>query len=255
MKTKSFMDFVAVNELAFSETKLQKVVMLYSKIMGKQMGGLFVSLGMEEYKRKSGEGKGYRFLNNKGVMLRFNWDAKLAKKAQFILTSIDYWNNANADFQRPTRTVRFSPDLNVIQVLAQISDALKTGNINEAEDIIDSTNQFLFEGKTREERIEWLEANGIQKSKSGSIKKMRDAAEEKGLTEQLEIFLGQKETNTFEGNLKKAEKAFDSKVFADPDTVFEDIEDLLSVVAAGKWRTLIVCGQGGINRNYNLLTA
>ena len=69
-----------------------------------------------------------------------------------------------------------------------------------------------------------------------------------GLSEELEVFLGQAETNTFEANLKKSEEAFSSEVYANPETVFEDIEDLLSVVAAGKWRTLVVCGMGGIGK-------
>jgi len=252
MKTKSFGTFMELNELAFSQGKLEKVVLLYSKIMGKELGGIFVSLGMEDFKRKSGEGKGYRFVNNKGIMVRFNWDAKMAKKAQFLLTSIDYWNNTNANFQRPTRTVKFAPNLNVIQVLSQITDALKTGHINEATEIIEETKLFLFEARTKEEKIEWLEANGLKRSLAGSKQKMRDAAQEKGLSEQIEVFLGEKETNSFEGGLKEVEKSLDQKVFADPDTVFEDIEDLLSVVASGKWRTLIVCGQGGIGKTYHI---
>ena len=48
--------------------------------------------------------------------------------------------------------------------------------------------------------------------------------------------------------MKQSEKALDKQVFAHPDTVFSDIEDLLSVVASGKWRTLLVTGMGGVGK-------
>ena len=164
-----------LNEVKFSEKNLKKVVKLYSSIMGKQMGGKFMPLGkdVEEYKRKSGPGKGYRVMNNAGEQLRFNWDQKFAKKAQYDLTSIDFWAKDNTDFQKPSRTIRFAAELNVIQVLSKITDALKTGTINEAKELIDDANDFLFErGRTKEEKIEWLETHGLKRSKAGSVANM-----------------------------------------------------------------------------------
>lgn len=252
MNFKEFMSYkineaeIELNEVKFSEKNLEKVVKIYSSIMGKQMGGKFKQLGgIEKYKRKMGPGRGYRVMNSAGEMLRFNWDQKLAKKAQYDLTSIDFWAKGNINFQKPTRTVRFGAELNVIQVLSKIIDALKTGTINEAHDLIDDANIILFEAKgpTKDEKIAWLENHGLKRSKAGSVKNMQIAAAEAGLSEQLEIFLGQPETNSFEGGLKKIEKEFNQEVFANPDTVFEDIEDLLGLVASRKWRTLIVCGE------------
>jgi len=242
-----------LNEVKFSEKNLQKVVKLYSSIMGKQMSGKFMPIGMEEYKRKMGAGKGFRVMNNAGEQLRFNWDQKLAKKAMFDLTSIDYWAKGNIDFQKPTRTVTFGAELNVLQVLSKITDALKTGTINEATEIIEEANGLLLEKRTSAEKKEWLEANGMPKSLAGSEKGMRKRAEELGLSEQLEVFLGEPETNTFAEKLDKVDKKMNDKnVYADPDLVFQDIEDLTGLVASGKWRTLIVCGMGGVGKTYHI---
>jgi hypothetical protein len=165
---------IQLNEVKFSEKNLEKVVKLYSSIMGKQMDGAFKPLGMEEFKRKTGVGKGFRVMNNAGEQLRFNWDAKKAKKAQFDLTSIDYWKAGELDFQKPTRTVMFGAELNVIQVLGKITDALKTGTINEAQELIEDANDFLFEGgDTRAERKKWLKDQGLDTSAGQSKKTLR----------------------------------------------------------------------------------
>jgi len=241
-------DFIQIDEASFSASKIEKVVGLYAKILSRKMGGQFKQIGFEDYNRKMGKGRGLRLMNNDGHQLRFNWDSKLAKSTKYDLTSVDYWTPLNTDFQKPTRTVVFSPTLNVVQVMEQIGDALLSGSINEAQEHINEALYVLDEKRSGKEKQDWLVSKGLPKSLAGSEKGMRARAEKEGLSEELEVFLGQSENNTFEGELKKSEKKLSSEVFADPETVFEDIEDLLSVVAAGKWRTLVVCGQGGIGK-------
>lgn len=236
----------ALNEVRFNSDKLEKVVLLYGKVIGRKLGGTFKKIAVEDYNRAMGPGKGIRTMNDSGEQLRFNWDAKLAKSSDFILTSIDYWKADNFDFQKPTRTVKFGPNLNVLQVMDHIIDGLKTGRINEHDEIIGEAK------RTGAEKQEWLVSKGLPKSLAGSEKGMRDRAEKLGLSEELEVFLGQKESNTFEAGFKEMEQKFTKEVYADPETVFEDIEDLLSVVAAGKWRTLVVCGMGGIGKTWHI---
>jgi len=244
-------EILSLTEAKFSEARIEKVVKLYSKIMGKRLGGDFKPLGFEEYKRAWGPGKGFRVMNNKGVMLRFNWDVKLAKSALYELTSMDYWAENNSDFQHPTRTVKFAPELNVIQVLDKVVVALTTGQLKEANELFTEFNA-MHEARTKDERAAWAEENGLPASAARSEDYLKGYAQKAGLKEQVEVFLGAKETNSFEGEIKKVEKEFKKKVFANPDTVFEDIEDLLGLVATKKWRTLIVCGQGGIGKTYHI---
>ena len=230
---------IVLLEATFSEKKIVTVVKLYAKLLGKKMGGTFMIIGFEDYNRAMGKGRGVRLMNEQGVQLRFNWDAALAKQTSLDLTSLDYWDERNTNFQKPTRTVKFGANLNVVQVLDEIAKALLTGKVPDVS---------INEARTPQEKQEWLVSKGLPKSLAGSEKGMRDRAAKVGLSEELEVFLGQAETNTFEANLKKSEEAFSSEVYANPETVFEDIEDLLSVVAAGKWRTLVVCGMGGIGK-------
>lgn len=241
-------NFIQIDEASFSASKIEKVVGLYAKILSRKMGGQFKQIGFEDYNRKMGKGRGLRLMNNDGHQLRFNWDSKLAKSTKYDLTSVDYWTPLNTNFQKPTRTVVFGPELNVVQVMEQIGDALLSGSINEAQEHLVDALYVLNEKRSGKEKQEWLASKGLPKSLAGSEKNMRARAEKEGLSEELEVFLGQAETNTFETELKKSEKKLSGEVFADPETVFEDIEDLLSVVAAGKWRTLVVCGQGGIGK-------
>lgn len=247
-----------LTEAAFSEKNLEKVAELYGKILGKKMGGDFLKISTESYTRKTGPGKGVRSMNEKGAQLRFNYDAKIAKGGSFDLTSIDYWEPTNFDFQKPTRTVMFKAEFNVVEVLDVISKALLTGKINESADDCRVCGQTpcnctsIEEARSSQEKQEWLASKGMPKSLAGSEKAMKDRAEKLGLSSELETFLGMQETNTFEDELKSTEKEFDKEVFANPETVFEDIEDLLSVVAKRQWRTLVVCGMGGIGKTYHI---
>ena len=72
----------SLNEATFNSKRLKKVAELYAGIMSKKLSGEFKNLGVEEYKRKRGNGKGYRFINNSGEMLRFNWDSKISKNVE-----------------------------------------------------------------------------------------------------------------------------------------------------------------------------
>ena len=170
----------------------------------------------------------------------------------YELTSMDYWAPNNSDFQHPTRTVKFAPELNVVQILDKVVDALLTGSIREAKSIIKEVNVLNEASRSKAERIEWAQKMGLPKSSVISNNILRDYAGRKGLSEEVEVFLGFKEENTFEGELKKVEKSFDKKRFANPDTVFEDIEDLLGLVASNQWRTLIVCGMGGVGKTFHI---
>lgn len=242
-----------INEVKFSEKRLQKVATLYAKIMGKQMGGIFKLYGLEDFKRKTGPGKGYRYMNNKGVQIRLNWDMRKSKKSQFELTSIDYWDHNNIDMKKPTRTVMFSPELNTMQVLGKITAALLSGTINESQDIIEEANNLIFEKLSWEDRHRWLQDNDLPASKA-SEKNMRALVKDRAphLSEQLEIFLGQPETNSAADALDKAEKILDATIYADPDTIFNELEDLTQMVAGGFTKSLVITGMGGIGKTYHV---
>jgi len=238
-----------LNEAAFNENKIEKVVKLYSSIFSKKFGAKFKKIGKEAFKRKSGKkGIGIRYMAENGVMLRFNWDQK--SKSNYIITSIEYWKEKNYNFAKPTRTVEFTPEANVVQILDKAMDALKTGIIKESyeAEVTMENLDVIDEAKSRAEKEEWAKAHGIAKSAAGSTPYLKKKAEEKGVLEELLVFLGEDEENTTSQEIKKTEKEFKKEVFANPETVFDDIEDLTFVIAKKKWKSLIICGMGGIGK-------
>jgi len=247
-----------LSEAAFDESKIEKVVKLYSSIFSKRFGSAFKKIAKESYKRKSGKaGIGIRYMNENGVMLRFNWDQKV--KSKFLITSIDYWKEGNTRFDKPTRTVEFKPEANVVQILDKAISALKTGIVKESfeESVLAEQMEILSEAprsaRTRAEKEEWALAHGLPKSAAGSTPYMKKKAQEMGLLDELIVFLGETETNSTQEGIKKIEKQFKKEVYANPDTVFQDIEDLTFLISQRKWKSLIILGQGGIGKCMNFV--
>ena len=243
-----------LNEVKFNEKKLEKVASLYGKIMGKQMGGEFYRLDIENFKRKSGSGRGIRTMNNKGEQLRFNWDQKLSKKGLFELTSIDYWRPHDIDFAKPYRRVEFSSLDNVVQVLSKIVQALKTGSINESRDYIERANNFLFESRSTKEVAKWIKDNDMNPNYASPSKRenLKKAAKKAGKLEALMVFLGEEETNDLSERLAHPPKPTKEELYSDPEEVFNDIEDLTSLVASGAWNSLLVIGDPGVGKTYRI---
>jgi len=252
----STLDADLITEVKFNEKSLEKVAKLYGKIMGKQMGGEFFKLGIENFKRsKGGAGIGIRTMNKQGEQMRFNWDKKLSKKGLFELTSIDYWRKGDLDFAKPYRRVEFSSLDNVVQVLAKIVTALKTGSINEATEIIDEAN-ILCEARSKKEVKDWLKGKGLPDYLSAPSKKdtLATAANKKGLSEELRIFLGEAEVNDLSQALANPTSPLpkEEMLFSDPEEVFNDIEDLTSLVASGAWNSLLVIGDPGVGKTFRI---
>ena len=249
-------DFDLITEVKFNEKKLEKVAQLYGKIMGKQMGGEFFKLGMENFKRKStGAGIGIRTMNKSGEQMRFNWDKKLSKKGLFELTSIDYWRKNDLDFAKPYRRVEFSSLDNVVQVLGKIVSALKTGTIEESEEIISNAN-ILCEARSKKEVRQWVDDNGLPSymSAPSKMQALKNAAEKKGLGEALRVFMGETEQNDLSQSLANPVPPLpkEEMLYSDPEEVFDDIEDLTSLVASGAWNSLLVIGDPGVGKTFRI---
>lgn len=250
---------VSINEASFSAKNLEKVVKLISKLASRKMGSKLYPLNSAETFKRSGgaggSGIGFRVVDKTGKMLRFNWEK--GTKSQFVISSVDFWDTT-ASLDKPTRTVKLGKDLNIIKVVDNVMDALLTGKVNEAVDSVDADMDLeagITEARSKrsqEEKEAWLEGKGLPKSMKYSEKEMRDRAAKEGLSEELEIFLGSSETNSFEDGIVAAEKAFEAKVYADPETVFDDLEDLTRVVAMGKQNSLIVAGMGGVGKTFHV---
>ena len=240
-------------EAVFSEKNIEKAIHLMSRIIEKKFGSKFYSLGFEDFKSTlHGTGKGYRLINQSNVQLRFNWSPK--DKGSFEISSMDYWKTDNYNFNIPSLSVKFGPDLNIIQVIEQIITALKrnkTGQytIDTKPNMSDMT-ESIPDSTAR--RSEWLRSKNLPLDKANQPQAVKKIAAKMGELAEYEIFVGKPEENSIVTKLEQAELEYTKTPYANPDTVFNDIEDLVTVVALGYQNSLIVAGGPGIGKTFHV---
>ena len=267
-----------LSEAEFKQENLEKVLRLYKSLFSKKLGGTFYVLGKEEFKRQDGsKGEGYRLINEKGHQLRFNWDRAQRKNLQkenqkdaIWISSLDYWDPMDNNFDCPTSTVRFLKNTNVVEIWKGISnllfknikgkftiaDVLKLNEeFCEIMNVTPLSEEELKELKEAEasrfEKEQFLIARGFKKTNAKGSDRFDAFIKDNNLEDEwdeylLEISKGKPETNTISKEIKSAEKDLESQVYADPEYIFEDIENMVEFIAKGGSRSLILCGQGGI---------
>jgi len=248
MKLNKFLELrqlLMTHQDILSEVKLgnaPKAAGLLSKTIGKRMGEEFYFMGQETYKNEMSKGVGYRFMSNSGAQIRLNFDDKVSSKD---FCSVNYWAADNTNITLPTSVVRFDPKMNVVQVVKMIADALVGKSIKGAE---------LVEKRTVGEKQAWLKARGLPASWGKSERVFKNHAEEKGILEEAMIFLNgsEPETNSLDTEVKNTEALLSSRPYADPDLVFDDIEELLKLVKLGQQKSFLILGSAGLGKTYHI---
>lgn len=287
------MDLSVLNEAEFKKENIAKVMQLYRKLFGKYFGGEFKILAEEEYKKQGEKGTGIRLMNDKNYQLRFNWklsdsNALLkqnkADKTRLYISSIDYWEPTNLDFEKPSTTITFLKSINVVQIWKGLAKVIKKGirgkySLNDlkvdADDLQESNtgtstgkfSDFFYSSlnEAQADDVSWgtrkrfLKDMGIKNAQTRSQasefdKLLKDDPSLQAKFDEyiVEINAGKKESNSTGERLRKADKALEEKVYADPDFVFQDIEDLTTLVAKGGLKSLIVCGMGGVGKTFHI---
>jgi len=253
-----------ISESSFKASKLKKVSDLLASILGKELGGNFKllggSFGTEEFKKKGGlSGKGYKYGNNKGYMVRFGWLNK--NKSNFQIQQVDLWEpGMGGSWEKPTMSVTLYDWMNIVDVVAELKTILLTGAISES---LDESLEVLSEtikdsNRPPRKMIAFAASKDVSydievDTYTGFINKLKDAGvwdedEYKG----FKVQKGVSETNSTSSTMKKAEKLLAERKFADPDIVFDDIEKLTKVVAMGLQNSLIVAGMAGIGKTFHV---
>lgn len=251
-----------LSEATFSEKNIEKAVMLMSRIIEKKFGSKFFAIGFEDFKSTlHGKGKGYRIINQSNQQIRFNWTSS---KSEFAITSVDFWKGDNLDLTKPSFSVRFGEDINIVQVIDKVIHDLKRGKtgkftikeegnfIGEAINEKDYRDNFLNEANPAEKRAEWLRQQGLDINLRNKPAAVKALAAKAGILAEYEIYMGKEEENSFETKIQKVEKQFESTLYANPETVFDDIEDLVSAVALKYQNSLIIAGAPGIGKTWHV---
>jgi len=255
-----------LNESSFSASKLRKVSDLLAIVIGKQLGGEFKllggALGQESFKKKGyGEGKGFKYMNNKGQMIRFGW-LKNAKKSNYQINIVDYWDpkHGKRRWDTPTLTIKIADWLNIVEVVQELKDTIVNGEVPEFhESYTDGIMLEAYAGKTPKKMIQYAASKGVEfdpiedKYANNFVKRMMelgvwDDDEYKGMT----VSSHQKETNSTEATFQAAEKKLAEKKWSDPELVFDDIEKLTKIVAMGGANGLIVAGMAGLGKTFHV---
>src|SRR5574344_196276 len=261
-----------LTEAQFSQDKLDKVTKLYGKLFGKKFGGEFKVVFTEEFTRQDGtKGFGYRLFNRFGYQLRFGYlkgnitaFKQAPQRDTFIVDSLDYWDKDNRELDKPTLTCSFSSTCNVVQIYEKLCELLRKNKIGTFK-----LDEFITEadasGTKIKDRKAFLDNNkGIFKSKGIKISPLYSDADafgqavsDSGLENEWNEFYatiskGKKERNSVQAEVVKTAKDLDDAVYSDPRYVFEDIKTVTEFVAKGGSKSLIICGQGGSGKTYEV---
>jgi Cdc6-like AAA superfamily ATPase len=247
---------------AFSDKNLEKVAKLLADLASKKLPtGKFVPfLGdwyEDEFIVDGLKGKGYRFLSEKGYMIRFgfiNPKTKAKKlKEKFVINRVDFWEpNGSAKINKPSKSIILEPWLNIVEVVDEIFSSLN-GNVSEAK--IDEAN--LPKKLVAYAKYKGVDDNELANFKSGAtlVKFLKnqgvwDDEEYKG----FKVTKGKEEKDNPQKDLDTVVKKVQKVKYADPKVVFKDIEKLTKLIALDvlKQNGLIITGAPGMGKTFGM---
>lgn len=241
-------DLLLINEAEFSMKNLERVSELLSRIASKKLQANFQFAWMDKFKKANGDsGIGFRYMSPEGKQIRFNNVLKSVNT--FTVNTVDYWDVGDM-LTSPSMTINFNEGVNIVQLKEQLFDAIKTKKVPNIkyQDLSEATQ------KDRENhRIEFANKHGIDTSARNDNGYMKAQAKKIGLedvyADWLKISLNVSEKTEFDSKIREDENQLGpSGIYADPEYVFQDMEEAALVVAKGKWRSCIIAGMGGVGK-------
>jgi len=222
-------------EATFSSSNLKKVIESMAKVISKGTGVKMYPMGdWEKFNRSTGSGIGIRYICDDGKMVRFNWENNMKSTT---ITSVDVWKNL-VELDKPDFTLQIPADINIIDVVKNITNFIrspKAGIITEAVKITPE-KQRLADKWGVDVKLPATEFNKQVKAKEKQLKAVKGTKEESELLKQIE----------------KDQKLLDNKYYADPDVIFEDLNDLSTMVILGHSPSLLITGMAGIGKTYTV---
>ena len=263
-----------ITEASFREKNIGKVSKKYAELLSKELGSKLYILGKERFKKESESGVGVRFMAEDGQQVRINYSSKDLKHQKEIskildgsevlfLSSIDYWEPSNADFEEPTSSLNFLVALNVIDIYKNVAKFLKSKNYGKYKlsdlKVNESLSEALPGQRTDKEtfaRSKGYNNTDLKNKFKGGLYAIEKLFDENGWTDEYIMWFekGKPESNEMGERIRAAEKKEQEILYSDPKFVFDDLADMAEFVAtkSNKVKSFICCGIGGVGKTFGI---
>jgi hypothetical protein len=244
-----------INEVKFSAKRHAKVSDLLASLASKKVGSTFKLLkgeifGEMKFVKSDGiTGVGNVYVNNNGQYLRIGLADKKKLKD---LNSFDFWEQGPIT-NNPTRSAIAFSHYNIIDTVNIVLEYILTGK---------ELEESLREGALTKKSKMWQYAVHLgvpEKTIIGLSGKSYDLRKHLETIENYskEEYVGFKRTSTEEKSdtnkrLSKKEKELEDRPYADPEVLFDDIEQLTKVVAAKAQNSMIIAGMPGLGKTWHV---
>lgn len=209
---------MSINE-AISYNDMTKALDLMLKYLRGKVGNLYQLPGFETIKKKEGMFVGIHYIDDNGKSMRFNWAQKGGDSNQ--IHSIDFFP-PEMMFASPKLTLDMNGEslAKILPAVVEIFNKMSS-NVNIEDYIKEERSIDIYEGR-------------LPGSK-GKKTLAKLAAAEQG-----QVLVSK--------SMNKAEKLLEQTPYADPDTIFDDMEAYVQMVMKGLQASLIICGGPGIGK-------
>ncbi len=234
--TKSFKSFLLenlssdtfINE-AITYKDMAKALELILKYLNSKLGRLYQLPGFETVKSKEGVLLGIHYINDEGKSLRFNWSSK-GKLAEEI-HSIDFYEPAKMFSPTPNVTIKTNGE-SMARILPAVVETFKKMAVINIDKFKDES---VKEGRKPIPDAPSKSKNYYQEMKA------KMAAIERG-----EAY------TDISSDYKNAQKLLDQTPYADPETIFDDVDAYIEMVVKRLQPSLIVAGGPGIGKTFGI---
>jgi hypothetical protein len=235
---------------------MENAIKLIKQILERALGMKLYPYGPELYKNKFGTFQGIKyFLGNTNRAVRFNWQFKGQSTEIY---SIDVWDDKEGSKDVPTITIQ-TAGVSLAKAIPQLAGIIKmpkpgltidlsaTATVSEATVSIDG-----MEFKSGKEAGLYLASKGYSPEDIAKRTGMAIGGAKWVHGQYLKTVKGVSEKGIDSSEDKKAIQKFDKTEYADPDIVFDDLKDLVQMVASGVQASLLVTGMPGIGKTYSV---
>lgn len=237
----------------------------------KSLSKAFHDVDGQKFANNSGTYFGLLFIADDGAAIRVNWE-------DTTFHSINFWDNYGEE-TTPTMEITVKglgpEDRSFAKILPEIAAIIKGENYDDEDEDLDesvkideASNTYEWEGQHYNGKPElvWAlyqqgksldEIKTIAGTSPGHVKQI--IAKRQGEMEptvsksgKVKAVAGKAETIVPLKATKAADAKLEETEYADPDTIFEELDSYVTLIGKGFMPALMITGQGGIGKSYTV---